>query len=115
MRDRDLREQLYTAYVTRASELGDPALDNSALIAELLALREEEATMLGHANFAELSLVPKMAPSAAEVLAFLRDLSRRARPHALRDIAELESFARTELGLPRLEPWDLPFAAERLK
>ncbi|MFM7705267.1 MAG: M3 family metallopeptidase, partial [Rubrivivax sp.] len=115
LRDRELREQLYRAYVTRASELGDPALDNTPLIAELLALREEEAALLGHANFAELSLVPKMAPSSAEVLGFLRDLARRSRPQALRDMAELEAFARAELGLPRLEPWDLPFAAERLK
>jgi oligopeptidase A len=115
LRDRNLRERLYTAYVTRASDLGDPSLDNSALIAELLALREEEAALLGHPNYAELSLVPKMAPSATEVLEFLRDLARRARPQALRDITELEAFARAELGLPRLEPWDLPFAAERLK
>ena len=115
LRDRGLREQLYRAYVTRASELGDPALDNSALMAELLALREEEAAMLGHDHYAALSLVPKMAPSAAEVIAFLRDLAHRARPQALRDVAELEAFARAELGLPRLEPWDLPYAAERLK
>jgi oligopeptidase A len=115
LRDRGLRRQLYTAYVTRASELGDPALDNSALMAELLALREEEAALLGHAHYAELSLVPKMAPSAAEVIGFLRDLARRARPQALRDIAELEAFARTELGLPELQAWDVPFAAERLK
>jgi oligopeptidase A len=115
LRDRDLRERLYTAYVTRASDLGDPALDNTALIGELLALREEEATLLGHPSYAELSLVPKMAPSATKVLDFLRDLARRARPQALRDMADLEAFARAELGLARLEPWDLPFAAERLK
>ena len=115
LRDRGLRERLYTAYVTRASDLGDPALDNSALMAELLALRQEEASLLGHRHYAELSLAPKMAPSAEEVLRFLRDLAHRARPQALRDMAELETYARAQLGLERLEPWDLPYAAERLK
>ena len=115
LRDRALREQLHTAYVTRASELGDPALDNTALIRELLQLREEEAALLGHAHYAELSLVPKMAPSAARVLGFLRDLAQRARPQALRDVEELRAFAREQLGLDDLQPWDLAFAAERLK
>ena len=113
--NRALRERLYTAYATRASEFGPAELDNSALISELLQLRHEEATLLGHANAAEVSLVPKMAGSPAEVVGFLADLGRRARAGAERDLAELREFARTELGLPELQAWDLPFAGERLK
>lgn len=113
--DRSLRERLYTAYVTRASELGEPEHDNSALMRELLALRQEEAELLGYRNFAEVSLVPKMAESPQQVLDFLRDLARRARPHAERDLTELREFARTELGLPELAAWDLAYASEKLK
>jgi len=113
--DRGLRETLYRANATRASEFGKPEWDNSALITRLLALRREEATLLGYASFAEVSLVPKMAGSPAEVLAFLRDLAARAKPHAERDMAELKSFARDELGLPELAAWDLPYASEKLR
>ena len=113
--DRALREALYRAYATRASELGKPELDNTTLIARLLPLRREAAQMLGYPSYAELSLVPKMAESPAQVLEFLEDLARRARSHAERDLAELEAFARTELGLERLEMWDIPFASERLR
>jgi len=113
--NRALREALYTAYVTRASELGAAALDNSAVMRELLELRQEEATLLGLASYAELSLVPKMADSPAQVTDFLRDLARRARASAERDLAELREFARTELGLPDLQAWDMPYASEKLK
>jgi oligopeptidase A len=113
--NRALRERLYTAYVTRASELGPASLDNSAVIRELLELRQEEAALIGYANAAELSLVPKMADSPAQVIEFLRDLARRARPGAERDLAELREFARNELGLPELQAWDTAFASERLK
>jgi oligopeptidase A len=113
--NRALREKLYTAYATRASELGPAELDNSALMRELLQLRQEEAELLGYANAADVSLVPKMAGSPAEVVRFLRDLARRARPGAERDLAELREFARTELGLPDLQAWDMPYASERLK
>ena len=113
--NRALREKLYTANVTRASELGAAALDNSAVMRELLALRQEKARLLGYASYAELSIVAKMAKSADQVSAFLRDLARRARPFAERDLAELSDFARTELGLPELQAWDLAFASERLK
>ena len=82
---------------------------------ELLELRQEEATLLGYRNYAELSLVPKMAGSPEEVIAFLRDLGRRARPSAARDLAELREFAAKELGIPQLQGWDVPFASERLK
>lgn len=112
---RGLREQLYRANVTRASELGDPALDNSSIMAELLALRQEEARLLGYANFAEVSLVPKMADSPAQVIAFLQDLARRARPFAERDLDELRAFAAAELGLPELQAWDIAYASEKLK
>jgi oligopeptidase A len=113
--DRALREALYTAYATRASELGKPEHDNSALMKELLALRQEEALLLGYRNFAEVSLVPKMADSPQQVLDFLRDLAKRARPYAERDLAELREFARSELGLADLQSWDVPYASEKLK
>ena len=113
--DRGLRERLYRAYVTRASEFGPAELDNSAAMREMLELRQEEAALLGYANFAELSLVPKMARSPDEVANFLRDLSRRARPFAERELAELRSFAAERLGLADLQPWDLAYASERLK
>ena len=113
--NRALRERLYTAYVTRASELGKPEHDNSAVMSRLLELRQEEARLLGKSNHAEVSLVPKMAESPTQVTDFLRDLARRARPGAERDLAELRAFARDELGLPDLQAWDMPFASERLK
>jgi oligopeptidase A len=113
--DRALRARLYRAYVTRASELGPPELDNTPLMGELLALREEAATLLGHPTYADLSLVPKMARSPDEVHRFLRDLAARARPYAERDLRELRDFATAELGLSELEAWDLTFASERLR
>ncbi|ALT76310.1 M3 family metallopeptidase [Paucibacter sp. KCTC 42545] len=114
--NRALRERLYTAYVTRASELGDkPEWDNSAIIEELLQLRQEEAVLLGFKNFAEASLAAKMASSPAQVLEFLRDLSARARPYAEQDLAELRNFAAAELGLAELQVWDNAYASEKLK
>ena len=114
-RNRALREKLYTAYVTRASEFGPAERDNTPVMRELLLLRQEEAELLGYRNFAELSLVPKMAGSPEEVIAFLRDLGHRARPSAAADLAELREFAAQELGLLQLQAWDVPFASERLK
>ncbi len=113
--NRRLRETLYTAYVTRASELGPSERDNSPLMQVLLALRQEAAQLLGHANYAEVSLVPKMARSTAEVNGFLRDLATRARPFAQTDLSELRSFAGSELNLPDLQAWDVAFASEKLK
>ena len=113
--NRRLRETLYTAYVTRASELGPSERDNSPLMQALLALRQEAAQLLGHANYAEVSLVPKMARSTAEVNGFLRDLATRARPFAQTDLSELRSFAGSELNLPDLQAWDVAFASEKLK
>ena len=114
-RNRALREKLYTAYVTRASEFGPADRDNGPLMRELLALRQEEAALLGKASYAEVSLVPKMAESPQQVIGFLRDLAKRARPGAERDLAELRAFAREQLGLADLQAWDIPFASERLK
>ncbi len=114
----DLREKLYRAYVTRASDQaeGDARkFDNTALINEILALRKEEAQLLGYANFGEVSVVPKMAQSPSEVIHFLRDLARRARPYAEKDMADLRDFARAELGLAAPEAWDWPYIAEKLK
>jgi oligopeptidase A len=113
--DRGLRERLYRAYTTRASEFGAPEWDNTPLMLELLRLRKEHAALLGYRNFAELSLVPKMARSVEEVAQFLRDLARRARPQAEREMADLAQFAADELGMTELKPWDISFAAERLR
>ena len=112
---RGLRETLYRAYVTRASEFGPTERDNSPLMAELLALRQEEAQLLGYASFADVSLVPKMAESPQQVMGFLRDLAQRARPYAEKDMAELREFASTELGLSDLHAWDVAFVSEKLK
>ncbi|MET4681113.1 oligopeptidase A [Stenotrophomonas rhizophila] len=112
---RPLREALYRANAIRASEFGDTALDNSGNIDRVLALRAELATLLGFANYAEYSIATKMAEDAPQVLGFLRDLAARAKPYAQRDRAELDAFARDELGMPALEAWDLAFAAEKLK
>ena len=119
--NRAMRETMYHAYVTRASELGGTygggkaEWDNTANIAEQLKLRAEEAHMLGYHNFAEVSLAPKMAESPEQVMAFLEDLATRARPHANQDWKELREFAANELGLTELQPWDMTFAAERLR
>jgi len=110
-----LRERLYRAYVTRASEFGDAAFDNTPLITEILALREEEAKLLGYRNFGELSVVPKMAESPAQVVKFLRDLAAKARPYGLRDVAELREFAAKELGIADPQPWDWSYIGEQLK
>ncbi len=114
--NRALRETIYRANATKASELGaKPEWDNSQNIAELLKLRTEEAALLEYANFAEVSLVPKMAESPQHVIGFLEDLAQRARPFAEKDLAELRSFAKDELGLESLEAWDMAYASEKLR
>ena len=114
--DRALRALMHRAYATLASELGaSDAWDNTEVIQRLLALRHEEARLLGYANYAELSLVPKMAQAADEVLAFLRDLAARARPFALRECDELRAYARDALGIGELAAWDLAYASEKLR
>ena len=138
--NRALRAALYRAHGTRASDQYAAAVtaaleterainglataretpdcsgwDNSAIIDDIVRLRAEEARMLGYASFAELSLVPKMADTPTEVLAFLRDLARRARPFAERDVTELRTFARDTLGIADLQPWDVAYASEKLR
>ena len=111
-----LRQQLYRAYATRASELGaKPEWDNSAVLDEILALRAEEAQLLGYANFAQLSLVPKMADTPEQVIAFLRDLAACARPYAEQDVADLRAFAAAELGMSDPQAWDWTYISEKLK
>jgi len=115
--NRDLRFDVYYAYQTRASDQG-PAkgkFDNSGRIERIMALRHEAAQLLGFANAAEESLATKMATSPQVVLDFLRDLAARARPRAKEELAELRAFATDELKIDNLEPWDVGFAAERLR
>ena len=117
---RALRETMYRANATKASEMGTvfskaESWDNTANIATLLTLRDEEAKLLDYRNFAEVSLVPKMAQSPEHVIAFLEDLARRARPFAEQDLAELQTFARDELGIDNLAAWDLTYASEKLR
>jgi oligopeptidase A len=113
-----LREVLYRAHSTRASDQA-PAefrkFDNTTAIAKILALRLEESKLLGYNNFGEVSVVAKMAKSPAEVVGFLRDLARRARPFAEKDVADLRSFALENLALKDPQPWDFPYIAEKLK
>ncbi len=114
--DRALRETIYRANATKASELGaKPEWDNTQNIIEILKLRDEEAKLLGYQNFAEVSLVPKMATAPQQVIQFLDDLAVRARPFAENDLAELKAFAKTELGIDKLEAWDFTYAAEKLR
>ena len=115
--DRQLRQTLYEAYVTRASEQGPQAgtYDNSVVMLDLLSRRQELAQLLGFTNFAELSLATKMAPSAPAVIAFLEDLARQARPAAQREFAELSAFAHAELGLADVAAWDVAYCAEQLR
>jgi oligopeptidase A len=113
-----LRQTLYRAYVTRASDqavAGSKDVDNSAIINELLALRLEEAQLLGYPNFGALSLVPKMADSPQKVVDFLRDLAHRARPFAEKDLADMREFATQHLSLSDPQAWDWPYVGEKLK
>ena len=113
-----LREVLYRAYTTRASDQAPAEFsqyDNSAVIREILALRLEESQLLGFNNFGEVSVVAKMAKSPDEVVAFLRDLAQRARPYAEKDVADLREFAAAHLGLANPQPWDYAYIGEKLK
>ena len=119
--NRSLRRLLYEAYVTRASELavqygrGQLEWDNTQNMIDQLRLRDEEARMLGFANYAALSLAPKMARDVAEVDTFLSDFAQRAKPFAQKDWLELQEFGHQSLGLQTIEPWDMAFVSERLK
>lgn len=114
---RELRQEVYTAFVTRASEQGPNAgeFDNSTNMEEILALRYELAQLLGFDNYAEYSVATKMAGNAQEVIDFLNDLAAKARPQAQREFEELEQFARDEHQVIKLEPWDITYYAEKLR
>ncbi|WP_019272780.1 M3 family metallopeptidase [Neisseria lactamica] len=114
--NRELREQIYRAYVTRAGELSDDGkFDNTANIDRTLANALKTAKLLGFKNYAELSLATKMADTPEQVLNFLHDLARRAKPYAEKDLAEVKAFARESLNLADLQPWDLGYAGEKLR
>jgi oligopeptidase A len=110
-----LRERMYRAYVTRASEFGKPEWNNDANIRRILELRAEAARLLGYASYAEVSLASKMAERPAQALAFLEDLARRARPFAGRDMEQLRQFAREELNLADLRACDVAYVSEKLR
>jgi oligopeptidase A len=115
--DRGLRERVYRAYQTRASDQGPnaAAFDNTARIEQILALRHEAARLLGFHDAAEESLATKMAPSPDAVFAFLHDLAARAKPVAERELVELRAFALSELGIDDLQSWDIGYASEKLR
>lgn len=114
-KNRDLRAKLYRAYSVRASELDQTERDNTPVIARLLQLRHQEAHLLGMTSYAEVSLATKMARDPQQVLNFLEDMARRARPKAQDDYAQLKAFAQSQLGLEVLEPWDVAYASEELR
>jgi oligopeptidase A len=114
----ELRQKLYRAYVTRASDQCDSEfaeLDNSKNIQEILQLRQEEAKLLGYQNYAEVSVATKMADSPNKVIGFLRDLAQRAKPYALQDLEDMRQFAAKELNLKDPQAWDWPYIGEKLK
>ncbi|MDR5902689.1 oligopeptidase A [Halomonas icarae] len=115
--DRELRREVYTAFVTRASDQGPHAgqYDNAPLMEEILALRHELARLLGFATYADYSLETKMAESPTEAQGFLEDLATRAVPQAHQEFAELEAFAGEQLGMNHLEPWDIGYVSEKLR
>lgn len=114
--NRALRQEVYTAFVTRASDQGPQAgqWDNAPLMEEILALREEKAALLGFASYAHLSVERKMARSPEEVIQFLEDLATRAHPQAQQEFAELQAFA-AEQGVDLLQPWDVGYYSEKLR
>ena len=114
--NRELREQIYRAYVTRASELSDEGkFDNTANVEQTLANALKTAKLLGFKNYAELSLATKMADTPEQVLNFLHDLAHRAKPFAEKDFAEIKAFARENLNIEDPQSWDLSYAAEKLR
>jgi len=113
--DRELRATLYRAYGTLASEQGKPQWDNSPVIERLLTLRAEQARLLGFADFAQLRLQTRMAENQSAVQGFLHELADRARPCARRDLMQLRAFAREQYQQTDLQPWDMPWLAERLR
>lgn len=114
--DRALREEVYRAYSTRASDQGDdPKLDNSEIMGRILQLRQEKAALLGFASYADLSLDRKMAESPKQVLQFLDELAEKSQPFAKKEFQELGEFTEKELGIKNLQAWDVAYASEKLK
>ena len=114
--NRQLREELYQAYTTRASELGaNPEWDNTQVMQDILQLRGEEAQLLGYATYADLSLATKMAENPQAVLTFLEDLAQRSKPFAEQEFAEIQAFAREHYGLEQVKVWDVPYISEKIK
>ncbi len=115
--DRALREEMYQAYSTRASDQGPNAgkWDNSDIMEDILDLRHEMAVLLGFNNYAERSLATKMAETPEQVLSFLHDLARRSRPMAEKELAELTAFAKEHHGVDELQAWDIAYYGEKLR
>ncbi len=115
--DRSLREEIYKAYVTRASDQGPSAgkFDNSPIMNEILSLRHEKAKLLGFNNYAELSLATKMADNSAEVIDFLSDLNQKSHAQAQQEFRDLQKFAADEFALNKVEPWDIAYLSEKKK
>ena len=114
--NRQLREEVYQAYTTRASELGvNPEWDNTQVMQAILQLRREEAQLLGYDTYADLSLATKMAENPQAVLAFLDDLAQRSKPFAEQEFAEIQAFAREHYGLEQVQVWDVPYISEKIK
>lgn len=115
--DRDLREQFYKAYVTRASQYAAEGerYDNTPIINQILALRHEQAQLLGFANFAELSVATKMVSSTKDVTDFLMDLSSRAYQQAKNEFLQLQDFALHSKNHAQLEPWDMAYLSEKMR
>lgn len=113
----ELREKMYRAYVTRASDIGPNGgeFDNSEVMAELLVLRHELAQLLDFANYSEKSLATKMADTPEQVIGFLQDLAAKSKPQGEEELAELTAYAEQEFGVSELNAWDLGYYSEKLK
>ena len=112
--NRALRETLYRAYATRASEFGKPEFDNTPIITQLLKLKLEQAKLLGFNNFAELSLATKMADTPKQVIEFLQNLASKAKPFAAQDMLDLTNYAK-KLGISDMQAWDVSYVSEKLR
>ena len=115
--NRELREELYTAYTTRASDQGPHAgqWDNTDTMEQIMALRHEAAQLLDYSNYAERSLATKMAESTEQVMGFLEDLAQRSRPAAIKELQEVREFARTQYQQDELQAWDIAYYSEKLR
>ncbi len=114
--DRNLRQEMYTAFTTRASDQGPvTGFDNAPVIEEIIALRQEKAALLGFENYAEYSIASKMVETPRQVVDFIDDLSDKAKPQAIRDFSELAEYARREHNIESIQPWDIGYYSNKLK